>query len=247
MSRSLFITSIVLILSACTSTEDIKGRDNTVFTPAFRASTQLLPYTPSPYSGSAASDTPPAPARRAKFHLFLDFDLATGQGDSDQSVGTGKNVEYGDATIAGPATVEHEYTLTVASAAGRAGWLFGDRFALEGLLGLGLTSLDMEVSSGSTSDDDSTTGLGALIGMQLAFYLRPDVAIEARFSSLANTNSDEATVLDAYETVVKYRAASDVDLFAGWRWWDLEQERSDGDSDVFLKISGPTLGVQLRF
>jgi hypothetical protein len=224
------------------SAEDIEGRDNRVFWPDFRAAWYFRGEGLEP-AGEGETETGP---RRSPRHVALELDLSQGNAETDQQIDAGDEIRLGNATIVGPARVKADSDLFAGSLAFRGGARVAPDVVLEGLAGLAWYRLDLEVSSGGISDSERFDSIGPLLGAQVTYEPLDRIALHARGTVVGGVGPDAAEATNG-EAGVAFRFTRGARIFGGWRWRNLKIEGKGSDSDVRLELSGPTVGLEVRF
>ncbi|HET6202244.1 MAG TPA: hypothetical protein VFI25_05510 [Planctomycetota bacterium] len=237
--------ALLLVLAAsvgCSGPEDIEGRDRSALFQDLRAVWTMR----GAGEERAESREGREPAPRSRGLLALELDLVHGKGDTDQDLGLGDRIEIGGTDFFGPANVRADSDFFTGSLAVRGGAQLAPEFAIEGLGGIAWYRLDLRVSGAGTREAETFDSVGPLLGAQFTYEpLRP-IALHARGTAGLGLGSDVAEVL-AGELGLAVPAARRARIFGGWRWWSYELNAGGGDSDVRLDLSGPTIGVELRF
>jgi hypothetical protein len=226
------------LLAGCNTTSvDIESEDRNSFFPALRVS---YPFFPNPQQESSS------PAPRVSGRLALDADVSWGQGDASQALPVGENVNFDGVQFNGPTRVTQDYDLLVGTMNLRGGFGLRDLVFIEGLVGVGATRLDLTLESPLQRESDRSVSLGP--GAGLRGTVAPLSWLEAyvQIHGLIGFGEGEVRTLETVEAALRIAPTSYIAIFAGWRWWDYEQERS-GESDLELKLSGPLLGLQFTF
>ena len=240
------------LLLGCTEVTDIDIDEDDVFIPAFRASYQIIPeeaetlrdlvVSPSPAEAAATGPAPSPPSMQAL--AALDFGFGYGQGASSQDLAFGELVSFDDVDFRGPAHLRYIYELSVFSAAFRGGGRIPGVLDIEGFLGAGWTSLDLVAKSPYARAHDVVHDVGFLFGVKLTGHPFRWLDLYARGSELIAEGQDG---LGDAELGFALKPVGGLSLFAGWRWWDYDEEVPADESDIELDISGPTCGVELLF
>jgi hypothetical protein len=235
------------LLHGCQGPVDIKGEDRNVFLPTGRVSVDFLRG----YDGSladifageasapadqAAGSEKPKPVFRPS--LGIDLDYTHGKGSSSQELEAGQYIDFGRRYF-GPGEVRHEYTLDTGSLCARGGGWVAGIVGVEGILGVNVSRLALEVKTPTWRERDDYREVGGLLGGQVS--VRPLAWL--RFNARAATVIPEP--LDMAELNAEFSPLPGLGLLAGWQWWYYDKAR-DG-SDIDLAISGPMVGLHLSF
>lgn len=219
------VLPLLLVLAAGCGTIGIEGEDDGVLFPSARVRSRPDRTGTGWFTGAEA-------------------ELAWGSGSSVQALPAGESIDFHGEVFSGPGSVDLDFDLLLAHAAGSGGYAFGERFRVEGLYGLSLQRLDLEVSGGGESERDIDTGVGVMFGGRTTWQATDWLHLYAQGSFHTGFSGDFVEV----GTVDLGAGASrkgPVELLVGWRWWFYEAD-SVG-SDVELDLSGPFLTFGLKF
>ncbi len=161
-----------------------------------------------------------------------------------QNIQAGESFRMDSLNIVGPARVSHDYDLYSWSFVARGGFWVDGYFGLEGLGGIAFEYLDIEASSGGVTVGDDEIYAGPLFGAQLSLKPVPWCTIYGR-GSITFGFLEELFEFANAEAGLSFAPHEKVTVFGGWRWWDLEVDRS-GEADIELELSGPTFGLQIH-
>jgi hypothetical protein len=223
----------VLAVAGCQFPVDYEGTDSGVFFPAFKASFQVQP------TRREQGDKPPESGA-----LFIDVDVSGGRGSDSQQISGSEFIGFNGTNFSGPTTVTGEWDLILGSVAARSGWEL-DKARIQGLLGLGLSHLDMEMSNSVSRESDTSTSLGPHFGARAEFDAAKWLSIYGQVAGMFGWGSGAMMNLSAFDVGVVGRPSNRMGIFAGYRFWGYREERSP--SAIDLEMSGPVLGLQLDF
>ncbi len=193
-------------------------------------------------SQRADRDDPPVEPRVLDWTLSVGGDFAFGNGGGKQSIAADEEIDFEDIEIRGPARLDLDYSLYHSRIFVRSGLSAWDIIRLEGIAGLGIDHLDLEVSEGDADSDHGDTSAGFLLGAALT--LRPHPAVDL-FAEYTVTLLDEVVFRDT-RVGAKLNITRNLGVDAGYRWWRYEDTEFFG-SQVDLKLRGPTVGLVLLF
>lgn len=236
------LMTLPLCLASCRIQRDIEGTDRDAFGASFRAFWEVHPRA----GGSGLEDEEGASRGAGKGHLGVELDVGYVAGDDDQGLAGNEFVQLGGTQFLGPATVDLDWTLLAGSIALRGGARVEDVLVVEGIGGLGLTRLHLEAEDGALSASETFSSVGPILGLQAGVEPLPWLGAFVRSTWTGGFVPDEAS-LGVTDLALTLKPAKRVVAFGGWRWWDYGAEGNSGDSDVELKLSGPMLGIELRF
>ncbi|MFQ5655087.1 MAG: hypothetical protein ACE5GW_10195, partial [Planctomycetota bacterium] len=154
-------------------------------------------------------------------------------------------IRFQGTSFSGPGRVSADYELAVWSLSMRSGYMFAQAIALEGITGASFVSREMELESGVRSERDSDIFIGPLIGIAASVRASSWLSFEARTTQMLATAPPMS--LGTTEIGAEMIPSPNLAVFAGWRWWEYEEEGLNINSDIELQMSGPTLGLRVRF
>ena len=211
--------------------------------------------TPASDAEAASNSGERASSARPRTFGGFEVDFAFVSGRDDQSLAPGESIRIDNRELAGPTTVSSDFDLTLVGLAYRGGVRIGAGFEAEALVGVGGTRLNVDSDAGGESDDLTEDSYGALLGASLGwspaelFGAGPDsfadrVLLYGRYSWLHGFVSEETRVLTA-EFGLSARLFRELGLFAAYR--DIDYRLDNRPSDVSVEVTGPAIGVELRF
>ncbi len=180
----------------------------------------------------------------------LDLEYRVGlAGEDRRGVADTRFVDYDGTRFLGPQTLEYDYSLHAGTISGRGGLRVYEILALEGLVGLTTSALQLEARGTTDRASDTGVGLGAHVGARATLTPHPvfDLYGQLLYHLLGGLQSDRnEVVMQTIDLAGDLHLASHLSFFGGWRWWTYEEQISH-DSDVEVELSGPAFGVLLRF
>lgn len=197
-------------------------------------------------SGPTATEPKEPPAEKHPVEGSLAIDAAYGwvSADDDQRLRSGQSVEWDDVFFIGPTDIDLDYTLMNSRLAVRGGMRLFDLASLEGIVGLGVFYLDMQIREPGRESTADRTFVGGTLGGRVTLHPDPMIDLRAQYTS---TFAPDGTLQDA-EFLGVLHLTRNLSVNGGWRWWHLETNRLfEIDSDVDIRISGPTVGAALAF
>jgi hypothetical protein len=218
---------LVACLAGCRTPTDYEGRDTFVFFPAIRASIPARPEAP---EGD---------------ELFFDFDLSGGRGSSGQFLSGGEFIDFDGTTFNGPTVVNGDFDLFVFTATARKPVPIGKKVRTDVLVGLSLEYLDLELSSNGLRARDTSFSVGPLFAGRLGYWPWEELGAYFELHTTLGWGSGAMVMFGGADVGITAQATDQLSVFAGWRWWEYDEERDR--SEIHLKLSGPFLGVQFDF
>jgi hypothetical protein len=226
---------------ACVEPDDLQGRDRSTFFQGLRA---VWDQRSEGVESPSSREGPRTPAR-SRGILAFELDVAHAKGDTDQDLDLDDEIEIGGTTFTGPGDLEADSDVTFTTLSFRGGRR-GPQVALEGLGGIAWHRVDLEVHSGGVREREVFDSVGPMLGAQITYEPLEPLALHARGTSAVSLGQGIATVLTG-ELGLALAATRRVRFFGAWRWWGYEFDPEGGDSDVRLKLSGPAVGLEVRF
>ena len=220
--------------------------------PASRASSPLSSDVDEPSAVTPTRSPATRPRPRVQTRLSAEAEYSVGLGGNDErSVGPGgRYVDYDGTVFNGPQVLQSSYDLHLASFGVRGGVQLFDLVSLEGLGGLSLTALDLELRGASGSASDTGVSMGVHVGARATITPHPVVDLygQGKLHLLGGLQDSRRTVvLATAEVGGNLHVTSNVSLFGGYRWWSyFEDIHSASDIDDIV-LKGPTAGLLLRF
>ncbi len=263
-SRFLLLALLALAaLPACVSTSepvDLKLDDENRMTPGGRITFEVAPGNDTRRRGSAldllrgwspAEGETPVTARSAGIQptMSLDGEVAYVKGSDYQDIAAGEFAEINFVDIPGPARVKLNSENVRAHLAARAGLRFYDVLSVEAILGFGLNHTDVRARSGNIDATEDVTRPGFLYGGRVSLRPIPLFDLYGQFARIDYLDNpfDVETQTTEIQAGIEINLTRHVAPFAGYRWWEYEQESFLSGSDLDLDIEGPTAGLSLRF
>ncbi|HKB17061.1 MAG TPA: hypothetical protein VKF62_13425, partial [Planctomycetota bacterium] len=195
---------------------------------------------------SPASREAAAPAPRSRGLLALELDVAHGKADTEQDLGLGDEVEIGGTTFTGPGDLRVDSDLWFTTLALRGGGRPVPEVALEGLGGIAWHRAELEVHSGGERESEVLDSVGPMLGAQITYEPFAPLALHARGTTAVSLGQGIAAVLTG-ELGLALAATRRVRIFGAWRWWAYEFDAEGVESNVILRLSGPAVGLEVRF
>jgi len=214
------VVGLLATIAACAVPIDIKGEDHGVYFPDLHVS------------------------KRLHDKLSIDVGATVGSGDGSQQVGPGEVILFADQTF-GPGTVRSDFDLWLFSATVRPEWKTSGEVHVEGIFGLGVQYLDLTLTSGTQVGQDTTTSVGPLAGGRFTWQPAERFGLYAQPYFVLGLREGEFTTLAAVDLGARFCPARHGEIFAGWRYWDYEEERAFSDTNLVL--SGPFFGLAFDF
>ncbi|MDH5526312.1 MAG: hypothetical protein OEY97_03265 [Nitrospirota bacterium] len=219
-------------LSGCaTDIVDLDGQDRDAFFPTLRATV--------PMSGGGGE---------------WEFGVSQGSGSFSNDVPPGSTVDFGGLNTGGSAdTVTTDIDLRVWQATlSTASYDGNTPPGMAGGVMVGFNWVEMDVTlntaspGGPTYWDDGTGQF--LLGMQMGVIPRSGIlGWRGRMVGGVGGHSNLITFFGEGELIGVARFTPNAEAFAGWRWWSYSYLHSDFLSELDTQISGPTLGLNIRY
>ena len=225
--------AILATLSACVTDLDLNGQDRDVFFPTLRATVPVSGKGP----GGAA----------------WEFGVSQGGGTFSTDVPPGYNVDFGGLNTIGPDTVVTKVDLRdwhalLATSSFGPGTSPG--LAMRTLLGFSWIEMDAivrEVSTGTRGHRDDGSGQ-LMLGFEMGLIPHTGpVGLRARMLGGLGGHSDLITLFGESEVRAVATITPGAEAFAGWRWWNYIYEHANLSSDLSVRFSGPTVGLNVRY
>lgn len=235
------VLGAALVAAGCGTPRDFEVKDNRVFFGDLRVTT-AQPLGPIESTGPDA-----APQSEPNRAFSIELDLSAGSGDGTQDLDSGDILSYDGTIFSGPEDVDGDFDLFAGSIAGRMDVPVSGRTRVGFLVGLGFTSLDLELSQSGTKQRDTTSSLGIMMGLIGETRLSARTEAYGRFTAMLG-GSDESDNygmnFNQLEAGVRWNVAHAISLFGGARYWGYHQDRAGADIDI--EMSGPMLGIQIE-
>lgn len=224
---------LALCAAGCiTGGQTLDGSDYHVHFPAARASFEIE-------RKGAADEHHPGSCR-------LTLEATRAPGSSTQPLGAGESQRFKGVDFPGPDTLALDFELHAFNA-----WFaLGDSIAPNvrgaALVGISAFERDLAIEGASAHVSDADIFVLPLVGAELEWEPVEHLSAYARYLLACDEEDDLAPVLRMFETGLRARLHRNLALFAGWRDWRYDEERTF-ESDVDLNLEGGVLGVELCF
>ena len=229
MKNSLLFIALIVwatILQGCVISEKIKGTDESVYFPSFRLS----------YNSS-----PP----QEKIHSFgFEVNASQGSGESSQRLGSWDDIRLGNTDFNGPTIVNSKFEISTLSAAVKWGIWIREKVGFEWMGGVGLTAVDLELTSAGLYEHENFLTLSPFTGTQITLRPLSYLSIYGR-GGLSYWGPTES--LFSRELGVNLSLTPSFSVFGGWRKQEYTDEMSSPKSDISLMMAGPMAGLLLTF
>jgi len=234
----------LLVLAACQapgppSPTTIEASDSGVFVPTLRMTRE------EPRAYSEPSDV----GRGGAFELSY----FRGSGSDTQNLAASNQpIKLGGTNFSGPQQVRHDFALNWYELAAR-GRIFGaspDRaLGAEFLFGAAVPRLAFRVSSSTAQASETFGAYGVVIGTGALWRLRPGTSTQVRYSYYRGLGgNDDLAHATRTEISLAQALARNLVARAGYMEWSLHVGRGTANnSDLNVKIRGPSLGLELVF
>ena len=205
-------------------------------------------FQPSLRVGWNISKVPGAPSDPQSSH-GIEIGAMRTSGDDTQDLATGQSpVIFGGTTFNPAQTLRHETDLTYYEVTYRFRRFFGDgSFGIEALAGLAQAILDLTVSSATQRASESLSTTGFQFGVGGIWRLRPGTSLQARYTWFGSSKYYEDTTVSSLEFSAAQALGHNLVVRGGYAYTKVYSERVDFFSDIKVKLSGPTLRLELQF
>jgi len=205
-------------------------------------------FPPSLRVGWNISKVPGAPSDPQSSH-GIEIGAMRTSGDDTQDLATGQSpVIFGGRTFNTAQTLRHETDLTYYDVTYRFRRFFGDgSFGIEALAGLAQAILDLTVSSATQRASESLSTTGFQLGVGGIWRLRPGTSLQARYTRFGSSKYYEDTTVSSVEFSAAQALGHNLVVRGGYAYTKVYSERVDFFSDIKVKLSGPTLRLELQF
>ena len=205
-------------------------------------------FQPSLRVGWNISKVPGAPSDPQSSH-GIEIGAMRTSGDDTQDLATGQSPVIFGGTAFNPAqTLRHETDLTYYDVTYRFRRFFGDgSFGIEALAGLAQAILDLTVSSATQRASESLSTTGFQLGVGGIWRLRPGTSLQARYTWFGSSKYYEDTTVSSVEFSAAQALGHNLVVRGGYAYTKVYSERVDFFSDIKVKLSGPTLRLELQF
>ena len=205
-------------------------------------------FQPSLRVGWNISKVPGAPSDPQSSH-GIEIGAMRTSGDDTQDLATGQSpVIFGGTTFNPAQTLRHETDLTYYDVTYRFRRFFGDgSFGIEALAGLAQAILDLTVSSATQRASESLSTTGFQFGVGGIWRLRPGTSLQARYTWFGSSKYYEDTTVSSVEFSAAQALGHNLVVRGGYAYTKVYSERVDFFSDIKVKLSGPTLRLELQF
>jgi len=205
-------------------------------------------FQPSLRVGWNISKVPGAPSDPQSSH-GIEIGAMRTSGDDTQDLATGQSpVIFGGTTFNPAQTLRHETDLTYYDVTYRFRRFFGDgSFGIEALAGLAQAILDLTVSSATQRASESLSTTGFQLGVGGIWRLRPGTSLQARYTRFGSSKYYEDTTVSSVEFSAAQALGHNLVVRGGYAYTKVYSERVDFFSDIKVKLSGPTLRLELQF
>ena len=241
---------LAALLGGCSNTDPIEGEDNTVLFPSIRVDWQLQPLEePGVGDGDLTAPTTeigPQVRRPHGYSMAMEYEGGFGYGESSQVLGPSDKVRLDDARVVGGGRLKHEYFVHQNSALFRVGGWMGGLVAVEGIIGIGINTVSMRIKRGRASESDTDSGLGPVLGGRITVRPHWRFRIYGQITRTSFITEESYGSMFGYEIGGRFDAIPGLGVFGGWRLWNYWANR-EHESDYFLELSGPILGLAVTF
>lgn len=257
--RSLCVLALLALLTTaatCEGPRPLDLDDENRFTPAGRASFEILPGNDQRRRGSALDLVTGSPAKtdenaappgkhRVQGTLSVVGEIAHATGHDQQFVASGDDVRLGGLTVVGPTTVHLKAKSMYGHVAGRGGIRIIDMFSLEAIAGLGVDHTEMELERpGGADGTDGEIKPGFLFGGRATIRPIPlfDLFLQYTIDMMGAFDSQARDLQGG----VDLNLTRNVSVFAGYHSYRFYEDHSSA-SNVRIHLEGPMAGVSLKF
>ena len=241
--RLLVALLAALACSSAFAQEDIEAIDRTSgIIPSLRLSFDI-----------AGEPSPQGPAVPHSGH-GIEIGLSGGSGEDTQSF-SGAPVVFGGRVFL-PGTLQHEFDFGFFEVAYRYRHFFGASrvFGIEAIGGLGVASLELTTSSGTTTAAQKIDNGGLVAGFGIVWKFLPSTSLQSRITLFGSGEREGVTGAARLDVHVAHALARNVALRAGLVSWGVVSQRAGEDDDddslnsrIRMGLSGLSLGLDVAF
>jgi len=219
-SSLVILAGAFLSLTSCTTTTQLKGKNEDMVFPVLRGHVNFTDEASSP--------------RRGRGVAGLELALSAGSGDFEPSGGSFSNADFEliDTHVAFIGGAELE------------GWI-----RIEGLAGIQLNNFEMTVDqAGQPRSNDVSNGIGPMVGAQLSFEVVDDRLSLYGRGTTSEGYGDITT--ENLEAGFKIDVSPSIRLLLAYRWWEYEGDGlrfGPTRVDLDLELRGLVIGMEARF
>jgi len=233
----LLATSLALFATGCAN-DTIRVRDKNAITAAGRVVWQAAPPSEKEIRDLGWTG------------VVLEGELSYVAASDTQQIAPGDQVSLGNTTFPGPAALRSRAKVIDATANARSGVRIMDVLRVEPVLGVQVTTVDLELSSAGAQESDLTTAGGVVFGLRAG--LQPHELLEFygqyTYGPLFGGDKDnEVSLSQKFEVGARLLPFEHFGLFAAYREAVFFQVRDSDSSDSKLDFRGPILGMEARF
>jgi len=184
----------------------------------------------------------------------IEIGLSGGSGEDTQSF-SGAPVVFGGRIFL-PGTLQHEFDFGFLEVAYRYRHFFGASrvFGIEAIGGLGIASLDLSTTSGTTRASDKLENWGLVGGFGIVWKFLPSTSLQSRITLFGSGEREGVTGAARLDVHVAHALARNIALRAGLVSWGIVSQRAGEDDDedslnsrIRAGLSGLSLGLDLAF
>jgi hypothetical protein len=235
-------------VSSCSIREDgIEADDDGMLFPTLRARIDLDRAGPVPLHSGPAD-------RGTRGDLGILLEVSGAEGDASGDIDSNDVFEMdGENLIFGPADVEIDYSLGMASAAIAGSLFLPTGWVLTGFAGIAYTRMELEIDAPGQSIDETILGFGPVVGARASWWPSRTHGLYAQASTRAVFPEEfDSVTVDQLELGLEIAPSPGISLFGGWRWLAYQGEdqhwhHDDDETELDLELSGPVLGLSLSF
>ena len=231
----------VLVLAGCSNTTSHINVEDTVVIPTLRI----------------AADIRDRPGPRSHPHTShaVEIGLSGAKGDDTLEVGVGQQpVVFGGENYATPQEIRAEFDFRFAELAYRYRYVSQKgALGVEGLAGIGHARLGLRLIGPTRTAAERLDGTGLVLGVGGIMRLWSSGSLQLRATGFLSSSSDGVSSVSRYDLQFAQALGRHAAIRAGYAFWDVRSRREDdsyshsNDSPIRVKISGPTLGLELMF
>lgn len=236
MLRALALLTFLLTLAGCASETLIEGNDRGVFLPTGRLSVGI--------AGTGAEAPSGLPGGHA---VEANFAGARGIEDTQEIPATESPVVFGGQTFTPAVDLRLEADFRYFDVGWRWRRYFGTGvFALETFAGIGGATLDLTVASATQRTSEKLSSGGLVGGVGFVWRFRPTTSLQSRLTLFGSGDEDGISSASRWDASIVQALGRNVAVRGGLGAWSVYSER-DSRSDIHLRFSGVTLGLDVLF
>lgn len=167
-------------------------------------------------------------------------------GDFSQNIPSGKIVDFEDYTFSGPDRLNGSSTIDFSSLSIGADSI-SKALRASFYFGVSYVEMDLKLDGAAQYAHTSDSYLGSYLDVGLYWQANPQLYAGAQITQMLHLSGSTMSSLLETDLCANYQFTPNVAVMAGYRWWEYEYGIDEYDSGIKLNLSGPFLGLDLRF